>query len=224
MTRVLEHRNVTGLVEYRAADGDTGAVAVGTAAVFGKWSVDLYGFREQIDPGAFTKTLREADVVGLWNHSDNDLLGRVSSGTLRLKADDEALRYEIDLPDTTVGRDVETLLRRKDIRGSSFAFRTIRDKWEEDEDGNVSRTLLEVALIDVSPVARPAYPDTDAGLRSLAEIIGRDLTEVKAAVEHRHLGSLLFPDEGDGAPPEETQDERRAEPTPAPHRRLSWAY
>lgn len=221
-THVLERRNVSGSVEYRAADGDTGAVAVGTAAVFAKWSVDLYGFREMIDPGAFTKTLREADVVALWNHADSDLLGRVSSGTLRLKADDEALRYEIDLPDTGTGRDVETLLRRKDIRGSSFAFRTIRDKWEEDEEGNVSRTLLEVSLIDVSPVSRPAYPDTEAGLRCLAEITGRDLIEVRTAVEARHLGSLLFPDK-ENKPPEESEDERRAPPTFA-HRRLSWAY
>jgi HK97 family phage prohead protease len=222
-THVLERRNLTGPVEYRAVEGDTGAVAVGTAAVFGKWSVDLNGFRERIDPGAFTRTLRNADVVALWNHESHALLGRVSSGTLRLTADDEALRYEIDLPDTTTGRDVEVLLRRKDIRGSSFGFRTIRDKWEEDEDGNVSRTLLEAALIDVSPVARPAYPDTDAGLRSLADIIGRPFSEVRAAAEQRHLGSLLFPTGEPETPPSEPEDEARAEPTFA-HRRLSWAY
>lgn len=205
VTRRLERRHHTGTVEFRADDAGEGGsdqpVAAGYAAVFGRRSVEMYGFTEVIDPACFNKTVQEADVVGLWNHDERALLGRVSSGTLRLSVDDRGLAYEIDLPDTVAGRDVATLLRRKDVRGSSFGFRTIRDTWFEDADGAVTRTLLEVELIDVSPVTRPAYLDTDVALRSLARATNHDLDEVRRAAEARDLRPLLAVP-GDPAPPD----------------------
>lgn len=227
-THVLERRSVTSTVEYRAAEDGKGPVAVGYAAVFDRRSLELRDrnkrvFVETIDPGAFTKTLQESDVLALWNHDHNSLLGRVSSGTLRLAVDKRGLRYEVDLPDTSTGRDVAELLRRGDIRGSSFGFRTIQEDWSEDDEGTLQRRLIEAALIDTSPVTAPAYPDTDAGLRSVAAAVGHDLTEVRAAFEQRRLGSLVFPAGEPEIPPTEPEGERRAEPTFA-HRRLSWAY
>ena len=53
----------------------------------------------------------------LFNHERGALLGRTCSGTLRLSEDGTGLRYEIDLPDTTVGRDVAALLERGDLTG-----------------------------------------------------------------------------------------------------------
>lgn len=213
--RLVERRQRKGSVEFRDGEGDDAMpMAVGHAAVFGMQSVDLspdwadYSIHEVIDPHAFDRTVREADVVGLFNHDDMWLLGRTTSGTVRLTVDDRGLAYEIDLPDTTHGRDVATLLRRRDITGSSFAFRAIRDTWYEDEDGNVTRTLLEVALIDVSPVTHPAYPDTDSSLRSLAAAIGTDPAEARRLVETRSLGSYL-------QPPEQ-RDEQSQEPSSDP--------
>lgn len=209
-----ERRAFTGTIEFRA-DGDTdGPVAEGYAAVFGRRSVDLGGFTELIDPAAFNKTITEADVVALWDHRDEHLLGRVSSGTLRLSVDERGLRYAVDLPDTTTGRDVQELLRRGDVTGSSFGFRTIRDEWHEGDDGAVTRTLLEVALIDVSPVARPAYPDADVALRSFAATVGRDLADVRRAAEARALGSLISPQGGD----EHREDKDEGRPPTAPFR------
>lgn len=46
----------------------------------------------------------------------------------------------------------------------SFGFITRQDKWET-QDGMQVRTLLEVKLLDVSPVTFPAYPDTSVALR-----------------------------------------------------------
>lgn len=208
-----ERRAFTGGIEFRASD-DRGPVAEGYAAVFGRRSVDLGGFSELIDPAAFNKTVTEADVVALWDHRDEHLLGRVSSGTLRLSIDDRGLRYSVDLPDTSIGRDVAELLRRGDVTGSSFGFRTIRDEWREDDEGVVTRTLLEVALIDVSPVARPAYPDADVALRSFAATVGHDLAEVRKAAEARSLGDLISPQGGD----EHRDDEDQERPPTAPIR------
>ena len=79
--------------------------------------------------------------------------------------DDKGLRYEIDLPATTLGHDVAALLRRGDISGSSFGFRTITDEWATTEDGYPLRTLTEVALRDVGPVTFPAYSDSEASIQ-----------------------------------------------------------
>lgn len=212
-----ERRFAVGSVELRAVDADAAPIAEGYAAVFGRRSLDLGGFTEVIDPAAFTKTVREADVVALWNHDDNALLGRVTSGTLRLSIDEHGLRYDVDLPDTSAGRDLLALLKRKDVRGSSFGFRTIRDKWDQDEDGLITRTLLEVALIDVSPVARPAYPDTDAALRSLASATQHDLSAVRAAFVAHDLRQLLTPAES-GAEEPTIDGEAPAEPS------IKWIY
>ena len=85
------------------------------------------------------------------------------------------------------------LLRRRDLQSSSFGFRTISDEWGETEDGYPLRTLSEVALRDVGPVVYPAYSDTEASLRSLAEQRSLVLTDLIQAAEANCLRDLLFP-------------------------------
>ena len=48
----------------------------------------------------------------------------------------------------------------------SFGFETLADRWEKIDEQEV-RTLMKVRLFDVSPVAFPAYPDTEVALRRL---------------------------------------------------------
>ena len=187
-----EQRTLTQPVEFRE-DSDRGPVATGYAAVFGKRSQNLGGFVEVVSPTAFNKTVKEADVVALRDHDPSKVLGRSSAGTLRLEVDEVGLRYEVDLPDTTDGRDLAVLLGRRDIIGSSFGFRVTKDgdEWGHTEDGFPLRTLTNVALRDVSPVTYPAYLDTESALRSLAEARSLDLGAVKAAAESNQLQALL---------------------------------
>jgi phage head maturation protease len=88
------------------------------------------------------------------------------------------LAYEVDLPDTSAGRDVAALAKRGDLRYSSFAFHTLEDEWSVTEQGFPLRTLLNVQLIDVAPVNSPAYLDTSTGIRSLAQRIDVDPDDV----------------------------------------------
>lgn len=168
-------------------------VAHGYAARFNRLSQNLGGFVEQIAPGAFTKTLKEQDIRALFNHSEDNVLGRMSAGTLSLTEDDEGLSYEIRLPDTTVGRDLAVLLERGDISGSSFGFRTLEDDWSETEQGYPLRTLRAVSARDIGPVTFPAYVDSTSALRSLAETRNLDLVTLVAAAGANELRSLIFP-------------------------------
>ncbi len=154
-------------IELRVTDGDELKIT-GYAAKFGKWSLDLGGFKEKIRKGAFDEALEKSDVRALKNHDPNLLLGRTSSGTLELKTNSVGLRMEIDPPDTNTGRDIIEEIRRKDITGCSFSFTTLEDDWKYPEDGSVERTIIKIGeLFDVGPVTYPAYPDTSVAARSM---------------------------------------------------------
>ena len=128
--------------------------------MFNQLSSDLGGFREIIAENAFSDVLND-DVRALVNHDPNLLLGRTTSGTLRLEQTDEGLQYSFDVPDTTYGRDLIISMERGDITQSSFAFTIEDDSWETTEDGEV-RTINKVKqLYDCSCVTYPAYPDAD---------------------------------------------------------------
>ena len=187
----IERRTADEGVELREEGGTL--TAIGYAATFNRLSSNLGGFVERVAPATFRSTLNQSDVRALFNHEADHLLGRSSTGTLRLSEDDHGLRYEIDLPATTLGRDVAELLRRGDISGSSFGFRTISDEWSETDDGYPLRTLTEVALRDVGPVTFPAYSSTEASLRSLADDRDIDLTDLIEAAEANTLRDLIFP-------------------------------
>ena len=153
--------------EMRVTDGDKPKIT-GYAAKFGKWSLDVGGFREKIKKGAFDEALKKSDVRCLKNHDPNLLLGRSSSGTLRMATNSVGLSYEDDAPDTGTGRDAIEEIRRGDLSGCSFSFTTAEDDWKYLEDGSVERTIIKVGeLFDVGPVTYPAYPDTTVAARSL---------------------------------------------------------
>jgi HK97 family phage prohead protease len=146
----------------------TGNRLVGHAAVFGQYA-ELPGHLETLHRSAFDKVLRDesTDVVALFNHDQAKLLGRQSSGTLRLGVDSTGLAFELDLPDTTDGRDVKELASRGDLTGASFGFIPGEDEWSS-KDGRQLRTHVSVAhLRDVSPVSIPAYKGASVMLRSL---------------------------------------------------------
>jgi len=141
----------------------------GYAAVFNS-PTDIGGeWQEVIAPGAFTETLRSGqDVLALYSHELERLLGRRSAGTLRLTEDDKGLAVEIDLPDTSDGRDVGVLIERGDLKGMSFGFMVTKQEWDETITPP-RRTIFAVDLREVTVTASPAYEDTEVGMRSLRE-------------------------------------------------------
>jgi len=164
--------------EFRMESAEqNGNTIRGYAAVYNSDSEWMGGFYEQIETGAFDEVLND-DVRAYFNHDENLLLGRVSSGTLRISTDKRGLFYEVDLPKTSYANDLVELMQRGDVNQSSFAFLIERDRWEQ-RDGVTYRIIEKVSrLIDVSPVSMPAYPSATSELKK------RDLEpETKAEVE-----------------------------------------
>lgn len=171
---VVERRDILAPVEIRVAGDGKKRMLVGYAAVFNSVT-DIGWFREQIAPGAFADAVKEDDVRGLFNHDSNLILGRNKAGTLSLKEDRKGLYFEIDVPDTQVGRDVLTSVERGDVSGCSFAFMTLADEWDYSNEDSPLRTLKKVRLFDVGPVVYPAYADTSVAARSLEAARSREV-------------------------------------------------
>lgn len=187
--RDVERRAVPAQIELREAGGKR--TLFGYAALYDSLSDDLGGFLEVIRPGAFDRALAEKqEVLARSEHDTRLLLGRTSSGTLRLSSDSRGLRYEVDLPDTQAGRDMATLVSRGDVKGSSFAF-MIPDaengqRWLVPDGGGLPlRELLDLDLFDVAPTANPAYPETTVSARALeaARALRADQGIIQDAVE-----------------------------------------
>jgi HK97 family phage prohead protease len=140
----------------------------GYAIVFDRLSENLGGFVERIAPEAVDRTISErVDLRALVDHDASKILGRLTAGTLRIAKDARGLRVEIDPPETTIGLDIVESVRRRDVTGMSFAFRTVKDGWDESTDPP-TRTVSDMIIREVSVVSFPAYPQTDVALRSLA--------------------------------------------------------
>lgn len=161
-------------INLEAREGDEAAkppTIVGRAAVFydGTPGTEFKlwkGAVERIAPSAFDAALtRPDDVRALFNHDANLVLGRTSAGTLGLSKDKRGLSYRVDTPDTPTGKEVTELIRRRDVKGSSFAFWVEKEERAEEGDLEIF-TILSVRLADVSPVTFPAYEATTAEARA----------------------------------------------------------
>jgi HK97 family phage prohead protease len=184
------------LVVEERADGR--AVIRGYAVVYNRLSLDLGGFRERILPGAFDKMLGRQrgrrDLVSYFNHNPDILLGRESSGTLKVFSDDKGVGFEVTPPASRA--DVIELVSRRDVKGASFAFIVEKggDSFSSDENGHAIREIREAQMYELGPVVTPAYPDTTAAVavRSYEAWMSsqKDLCDGNG-IEKKKVGSLL---------------------------------
>jgi hypothetical protein len=128
------------------------------------------------------------------------VLASKRSGTLRLTEDEVGLRVEADLPETSAARDLRALMDAGVVSTMSFGFTVPRggDKWS----GNgMERTLTGINLHEVSVVTGfPAYPQTEAAVRSLeklSERTGIAVDELTEALDALAEGEELDPSKAD---------------------------
>jgi len=124
-------------------------------------------FNEIIETGAFDRVLNnETDKVLSLDHDFTKIMARTKSGTLKLSIDEKGLRYEAELPNTTLGNDVYEMIQRGDYFESSFIFtvNSANERWEKDQEtGIYVRYISEVSgLYDVTVCSYAgAYSETD---------------------------------------------------------------
>jgi uncharacterized protein len=183
----IEKRTNEVKFELRAVEGGDGMTFTGYAAVFNSPSEPL-PFIERIAPGAFKRSLKARnDIKLLWNHDTGAVLGSTRAGTLKLEEDNYGLRVTAMLPETTLGKDVRTLVQRGDVNAMSFGFSVPAngDSWNAE---GTERTLRSVRIHEVSIVAFPAYTQT-AGTASVRSF---DAVATRAEVDADQLADAML--------------------------------
>lgn len=168
----MERRQLGLGVEEVRAEGEKPRLS-GYAAVFYAGSPETEyrlweGAVERFSPGAFTFA---DDVLAVFNHNPERILGRVSSGTLQVRMDAKGLRYEIDPGDTSTARDVREYVRRGDLSGSSIGFEVLPGGEEWQKEGSLDvRVISRARVFELGPVVEPAYAGTSAEARAVGSV------------------------------------------------------
>lgn len=190
---VIPDREVRAVAKVELRDaGDAGRRIEGYATVYDYpyeiGDVSAGGFTERISRDAASKSAREADVPLLLNHQ-GIALARTRSGTLEIESDDVGLRIAATLDERNpFSAAAMSALDRGDIDEMSFAFRALRQQWNDDY---TERTISEVKLIDVTLANKGANPATlvrvaDAPTPA-ATAAGRSLTLARRQYEALNL-------------------------------------
>jgi len=158
--------------ELRNATENNPTTLRGLAIPYNKMSEDM-GFREVIASGACQRALSKTpDLLALYEHDYSNLLARSSNETLKVVETEKGLEVEIELPLTTLGKDLAILTQRGTLSKMSFGFSTGFEstEWTTMDDGTDLRTINHIDnLYEVSIVSTPAYTDTEVAKRCLGE-------------------------------------------------------
>ena len=150
------------LVDMRALD-EEGMIVEGYAAVFDTVT-DLGWVHEVIERHAFDNA-DMSDIVMKYNHENSVLpLARTRGGSLQFTIDEHGLKIRAKLPETSVNKDIYTLIRAGILNKMSFAF-TVRTE-EYDYETDTRKILSFDKIFDVSVVDVPAYETTEIYARS----------------------------------------------------------
>lgn len=126
------------------------------------------GFYEEVDKGAFDKTLADGhNIYAMYNHDDNMILGSTRGGSLKLNVDNVGLHFELRINlNISYAKDLYELVSNGDIDGCSFGFYVLDDEWTYTEEKIDLRKIKEAELAEVTITPFPAYLDTKASCRS----------------------------------------------------------
>lgn len=185
-----------------AAEGEAPSRTItGYAILFGVPSAPLYEYddeeaREVIAQGAVTKELLDSCDIKMTMFHDRQLIlarSKNGDGTLTYNVDDKGVSFEFEAPNTVDGDKALELVRRGDISGCSFMFRT-----HYYDNAYVTRSVERVngkkvvtytvnmitGIYDFTLAADPAYPDTscEAEARELVREL-REMSKPKPAAE-----------------------------------------
>ena len=186
-----EHRSTSGFEVRVAEDGKKYIEGYAIkwnelSAPLGRW----YKFREKFQEGAFNDYLSSGlDTKFLVDHDIGKVMGRSKKGTLVLTSDTLGLRYSIEIPDTTLGKDAHEDVRVGNKEHISIGFQSTKDDWNEADEANIIRTVVKANLPEISLTAWPAYESSTASTRSVEDVY-KEYREARELSESKELESL----------------------------------
>lgn len=164
--RCVESRSLT------VSDDEKKMVLHGLATPFEKptvlFEIDGIEYKEVIDRHALDNS--DFSLCCLkYNHENSvPVLARTRNKSLETSIDNEGLKYTATLANTTVARDVYTLVKEGILNQCSFAFTVKRSEYDK---ATRTRRILEIdKVFDISIVDIPAYEDTNVEARSFFEL------------------------------------------------------
>ena len=190
-----EKRTFTGTVNYRE-DGEGMPKEIGGIAAVINSVTDLGYFEEVIMAGAFDNALsKDYDIRCLFNHEAELILGRTKANTCKVFVNADGNLEYTWVPDyeNPTHMSVVRSIMRGDITQSSFAFTIKEQSWSESTKyGTMGKRTIKVIedLYDVSPVTYPAYEETEADARSIAQLRDQEL-EIEAAKRSNASADIL---------------------------------
>lgn len=120
-------------------------------------------FIETVEERTFAKAIERADnILLLHNHRKDRVLGSIKEGNLELREDNIGLYAKCEI------RDSEIIEKAKNgqLKGWSFGFNTLKDRWVTEKDGIDRRYLEDIVLHEVSILdVTPAYIATSVEMR-----------------------------------------------------------
>lgn len=163
--------------EVRDVDDSTGVMRIEGIVNSGNWSKKLgttRKFYERVEKGCWQRAIQNAvndgrDIRLLYNHEGFNLMATTKNNSLHLEEIDGQLRMSAILCDTSLNRDVYSMIKSGMVDAFSFGFnvRTAGDRWEK-IDGERYRTLTDIDLFEVSALSdAPAYEQTAIFARAM---------------------------------------------------------
>jgi HK97 family phage prohead protease len=144
--------------EPGAAAANSIGTLEGYALVWSTPSTDRGGYKVVLAPDS---AKFQAQVHALYHHDfAGGPLGDLAGGTLRLAPDAYGVKCEIDLPNTTLGRDVAELVRTGRVGGMSFAMTGNVVGSMDDGSGEPIYTATSYEVDEVTVTAIPAFEST----------------------------------------------------------------
>ena len=187
MEQKIEYRSIEDLavtVSDKSDEQQDKMLVTGYLLKFGEPSI-LYkddkgrSVCEVYDQGCVDASTDLSKCIMRYNHNDDyQVLARTSNDTLQLTVDAVGVKVDADIADTTQGRDIYELIRRRDITAMSAGFAVDSDDFDY---ATSTRHIQHIATIrDASVVDNPAYASTsvDVVKRSI-EAAEKERTEAR---------------------------------------------
>lgn len=149
--------------KYKLTQADGQPVRLeGYAIVWNVLSSDRGGYVVRLAPGS-------ANVISpclcLYAHDYDNPLGRNDDGSLQIASDDYGVKISLALPNSSIGRDLQSNVGSQLIRGMSFGMlldgAEFEDTEEDTEQGKLNvRTFTKFFYDEVTITVIPAFEQT----------------------------------------------------------------